>query len=716
MRIITKLTLGFLSVALLVLFVGFYSANRSRKMLEKTFGENAVFLAQDVLNDIDKAIYKRIEEIRSYSTDLILAGTIKNSNLEFEAMDDVEGYISGKEKDWLSDSGDAFVEGLMGNMLSRGLSEKVGFYERGYHYKLFGEIFATNRYGTVVGLTSKTTDYYQADEEWWQRAKENSLYVSDIEFDTSSGIYSNDICVRIDDEDGSFLGILKAVLNNREAIEVIRAVKPEKRKRGKTYSLIRYETMHFDLLTKNGGLIYSSVDYAVGAKVVDDPMASFPCDLERGICADYFVHKNVKYGGREEIVAYAYSRGYRDFKGLGWILLAQGATDEIYAPVKALRKALLTISLFAAVLAIFLGLVVSNSIYRPIEKLRVTMSAIGKGDLDAPIEINTKDEIRDLADSMKAMVSSIKDKQFQLEEAKNTMEEWSANLEKKVAERTKELKQTQDATFNIMEDLQEAYSTLQETQGHLIQAEKMEAIGRMASGVAHEVKNPLSIILQGINYFERVVSRTESEKSDILRMMKEELNRASGIISALMDFSRVTKLEIRAEDVNPILENSLILVHHQLVKDKIGIMQDLGRDLPRVLVDKPKIEQVFINIFLNSIQAMSEGGTLTIRSSEAKLDKIGFRVGRRKADSDFFGLGETAVIVEIEDTGSGIPKGKLRNVFDPFFTTKEVGKGTGLGLSVSKNIIDMHRGAISIESEEGKGTKITLMLKIAQNT
>ncbi len=121
------------------------------------------------------------------------------------------------------------------------------------------------------------------------------------------------------------------------------------------------------------------------------------------------------------------------------------------------------------------------------------------------------------------------------------------------------------------------------------------------------------------------------------------------------------------------------------------------------------MEQVFVNIFLNAIQAMPEGGTLTIITYAKQLTEVGHNVGSRKADD--FSIGETVVMAEVEDTGTGIPKNQLSEVFDPFFTTKSTGKGTGLGLTVTKKIIDLHRGMINIGNRKEGGTRVTTMLK-----
>ncbi len=260
-------------------------------------------------------------------------------------------------------------------------------------------------------------------------------------------------------------------------------------------------------------------------------------------------------------------------------------------------------------------------------------------------------------------------------------------------------------------ELKEAYKQLQELQDTLIQAEKLNAIGQLASGVAHEVKNPLGIIMQSVEYLEGKLLPSEKNAPEALQIIKNNIKRADNIIRVLLDFSRVSKLEKKPEDINSILENSLVLIQHRVVLENIKITRELGKGLPNILVDKSKLEQVFINIFLNALQVMPEGGNLFLRTYQAKLSKPKKGVGAR--EEDYFRLGENVLMVEIEDTGTGILPENLKKIFDPFFTTKDQGEGTGLGLSVTRNILIMHKGLIEIESQLGRGTKVIITLKIS---
>jgi len=274
-----------------------------------------------------------------------------------------------------------------------------------------------------------------------------------------------------------------------------------------------------------------------------------------------------------------------------------------------------------------------------------------------------------------------------------------------------EVEDSRRAIKNVAEDLMRSQEKMELMQDQLIQAEKLNAVGQLASGVAHEVRNPLAIILQGVNYLENKISAKEGEISETLGMLKENIKRADRIIEGLFDFSRAASLKLGPQDLNSILEKALSLVKARFQFANIDIVMEVKQNLPRVLGDANKLEQVFINLMLNAVQAMPEGGKIIIRSFDKKLEEIRNGIGKRAQDN--FRVGERAVIAEIEDTGHGITEENLKKIFDPFFTTKGPTGGAGLGLSVTRNIVHMHKGLLFAQSEPGKGTKMTVLLKVA---
>jgi signal transduction histidine kinase len=256
--------------------------------------------------------------------------------------------------------------------------------------------------------------------------------------------------------------------------------------------------------------------------------------------------------------------------------------------------------------------------------------------------------------------------------------------------------------------LRRSHEELKFAQLQLIQAEKMESIGTLAAGVAHEVKNPLAILQMGVNYLSKKASSSDENMQMVLQEMREAIARADSITRGLLDFAASKQLAMHPEDLNELIAGTCKMVRHELSKKAIQWTQDFAPNLPKVSVDKTQIQQVFVNLFMNAIHAMPEGGTLAVRTFTKQVTETTHHEGSRKADRLW--VGETAVVAEVDDTGSGIPDPNLARIFDPFFTTKPTGVGTGLGLPVSKKIIELHGGTIDIKNKTPGGVRVILTL------
>ena len=284
--------------------------------------------------------------------------------------------------------------------------------------------------------------------------------------------------------------------------------------------------------------------------------------------------------------------------------------------------------------------------------------------------------------------------------------------EEALREANEELARRKDDLQKALADLQRSHEDVKAAQFQLIQAEKMQSIGRLAAGVAHEVKNPLGILRMGADYLAKNLTSQDENVALILSDMTDAINRADGIILGLLDFSVPHALDSHAEDLSAIVEQSLALVRHTLSAGEIKLVKELGSGLPLVWLDRNKIKQVFVNILTNAIHATPPGGTLTVRTSARQLEReeVDHDAGSRLADR--FRAGETVVISEVIDTGCGIPEDKLAQIFDPFFTTKPTGKGTGLGLTVTKKIVELHGGSLEIRNRKEGGVVVTIMFKV----
>ncbi|HKQ18403.1 MAG TPA: ATP-binding protein [Candidatus Eisenbacteria bacterium] len=258
--------------------------------------------------------------------------------------------------------------------------------------------------------------------------------------------------------------------------------------------------------------------------------------------------------------------------------------------------------------------------------------------------------------------------------------------------------------------LRQSHEETKSAQLQLVQAAKLESIGRLAAGVAHEVKNPLAVIMFAIDYLADTIASPDEDTTAALTDARDAVKRADSVIRGLLDFSTATELSPVTEDVNRVLAKALELVRHALTKAHVLVVEEFEDGLPPAMLDRNKIEQVFVNLMINAIDAMPDGGTLIVRTRRERLTEVGNEVGVRKTDQFRMGLG--VIAVEIEDTGTGIDPNCRVRLFDPFFTTKPPGKGTGLGLAVCKSIVALHGGTIRIANKEGGGgARATVVLR-----
>ena len=254
--------------------------------------------------------------------------------------------------------------------------------------------------------------------------------------------------------------------------------------------------------------------------------------------------------------------------------------------------------------------------------------------------------------------------------------------------------------FKLVEDyakrLEKTNKELKDTQAQLVHAEKMSAIGQLAAGVAHEIRNPLNIIEGARYYISTYMMDKENAEvvGEYLDYIKHEIDRTNRLIDSLLKFSKAEPPYFERVSINSVLENVVILVRKQLSDNDINLTLSLDEDLPQIMADPNQLWQVFINIILNAVQAMPKGGDFSIKTSTLW--------------DEFASGNNDQVYIHFKDTGVGIDREDISKIFDPFFTKKDM--GTGLGLSIAYKIIEKHKGRIIVESEKGTGTTITIEL------
>jgi two-component system NtrC family sensor kinase len=327
------------------------------------------------------------------------------------------------------------------------------------------------------------------------------------------------------------------------------------------------------------------------------------------------------------------------------------------------NRVMLTFSLLAGLFVLFLLVMLyfsTGRIINPLQQMVVATQEIARGDLSHKVELRSQDEIGRLADSFNRMTDNLK-------EANEKLIDWTHTLEKRVEERTSELR---------------------DMQAHLIQSEKLASLGKMAAGIAHEINNPLGGILIYSHLILEDMPKDTPQHENLKKIVKET-QRCKDIVKGLLEFARPREPEMVLSDISEVLERALAIVERQALFQNITIRQDCA-PLPKIVADASQLQQVFMNIILNAAEAMAGCGTLTIRAW---------------ADEE-----AGCVYLEFTDTGHGIKPEDMKRLFEPFFSTKEVGQGTGLGLAISYSIIQKHGGDIQVRSETGKGATFTIRL------
>jgi len=327
-------------------------------------------------------------------------------------------------------------------------------------------------------------------------------------------------------------------------------------------------------------------------------------------------------------------------------ILYVGVLEQKFVDMR--RRAILiflAITLAGMIIALIVFSFLASGILKPLERLVFASRQLAKGNLEYRVKLKSKDEMGELGETFNLMASSLKDRDERLKE---------------------------------------------HTEQQIMKLERLATLGQLAGGVAHEINNPLGTIsIYAQMALDELGKDNDSCKEDLKVVMKQT-NRAGKIVKDLLEFARQIQPEMRTVKINDVLEKAIAMTTHPAHLKDVRVITQLTQELPSINGDSDKLQQVFVNIIVNALQAMTKGGELTVST-------------RLTEDNEF-------IEIEISDTGCGIPEEHLGKLFDPFFSTKEIGKGTGLGLSVSLGIVQKHNGFIDVRSKVGQGSTFIVRL------
>jgi signal transduction histidine kinase len=478
-------------------------------------------------------------------------------------------------------------------------------------------------------------------EEWFEKAIETGLFVSKPSLDPSSNKAAIVIAVLARDAHDRPIGVLKEIVDMTYISKLI-----SEAKLGETGELFLVDSLGRFVLHEK-------------AKQLSD----------QGISAvPYFESVSEKA---------TYTAVYRDYKGnevLGswkWIpilqsyLIAEQDAEEAFYQTGLLVKRVFLLFIISTLFILGLSYWAIGTVTHPLQALSKAVTALASGHFNEILVPDRKDEIGTLIEGFNTMAGRLK-KAY-------------SELEGKIKASDRELAI--------------AYQTLKQRQEQLVRSEKMAALGQLSAGIAHEIRTPLTSIKIFIQSLEKEIDLDENRSQDF-RIIKKEIDRISENITRFLHFARPEEPQFQQVDVNALLADTLNLLVAKIKSTDIRLEASFPEDLPPVEGDPKQLSQVFLNLVLNAVEAMSTGGTLRIRSSlEMNPD-----------------IQEKIIHLVFQDTGCGISEKDRPYLFDPFFTTKE--KGTGLGLSIVYSIVQRHNGWIDVESEPGKGSSFIVSLPV----
>ena len=401
-----KLTVGFIAISALMIILTFFLVNISQGFLRNSVGRSSVFLAQEIEGKINYNILHNIDHLEQISRGPLVQSILLESNREFEALDNMQEYIKEKDREWVSapeSQMTPFMQEIIDNRVSKALrKEIIEFWKEKYGYDIFEAVLITNKYGANIAQTTRTTDYRQDDEIWWQFARDKGVYyIGESEYIEGLEVYGVPIAVRIEDSDGNFMGVIQAIMSTKGIMKEAE-LKTKK-----------YETTEIKVISGKGKMVFSSKPYKILEDVSDKNFFKRMKGKE-----GYFIAEE---GGQRKLFSFTRSTvGMQE-----WLLLVSHNEAEVLKPIFILKKRIIYTSIVVIILVILVSFIITRTITKPLVILRNGTEIVGSGNLDYKVGTIAKDEIGELSRSFDNMVMNLKKMKFELERSNKELEQFA---------------------------------------------------------------------------------------------------------------------------------------------------------------------------------------------------------------------------------------------------------------------------------------------------
>lgn len=637
-----RIVLAIVLVGCIPLLIGLVLAYISgMQSLRDVIGGNLQAVAIQAADRVTMLVQAEVQGVRLLgSAPLRVRQPVESANRSYPMdRDRAQHLISERMQVW--EKGAESAERLMDAELFRFLLDtKV----RGGD-KVVG-LLIVDQYGALVAASSDPDHYLFADEAWWKAVvtgNGDQVYISGL----------------IPEHEGSFrsseetIDIAVPILDERQRV-VIGAVKASYR-----FDTLLAMIKEIHIGQTGHAMLFDAAGNPLVCPILPRQAHRIPGQLMAMIVSSqpgWGIAEDDGHGATDTVVGFSPVPGL-SLPDHSWHIFVRQQPGESYAPIRDQVRNLAAIGLVMLGLLWAMGRYVASRIAQPIQILQAGVEAISQGKYDRPLNIQTGDEFEELAVAVHRMADRLKASRVELE-ALNT--DLARRVEEKTAEVTEHMKKLQFA-------------------------ERLATLGKVAGGIAHEINNPLGIILNRIECMELEAAQlgvSEEQQRDLLAI-HTQADRISRVTKSMLALSRGAATTLKPIDVNSVLRSCIEALKDRAAAKGVCTESILAPDVLPIMGDRDRLETVMLNLINNALDAAEEGGrpgVVTVRS-EREPSKDG-----------------PMVVVRVSDTGPGIPEGILGRIFDPFFTTKEEGQGTGMGLFLSYGIVADHRGRLEIKN------------------